>query len=118
MLLAWLKISTVDLFATIGITTGGAGFLYVTPILNCLECASPKSLRSLPHLSRNKSSHPDNFIIILYQTQHQPAFLFPLSSAHVGHRCHRGCGPRPYRVHGILHLQEVHQQEQEAQKGP
>lgn len=39
------------------------------------------------------------------------------SSAHVGCGGHRGGGPRPRGLPGLLHLQEVLQQRQEAQEG-
>jgi len=42
----------------------------------------------------------------------------PPPSAHVGGGRHRVRGPRPRRLHDVLHLQEVLQQDQEAQEGP
>lgn len=46
--------------------------------------------------------------------QNLPPFSVP--SADVGYRSHCGCGPGPGCLYGILHLQEMRQQWQEAQK--
>lgn len=49
-------------------------------------------------------------------TQTSKPALFSVPSADVGCRSHCGCGPGPGCLYGILHLQEMLQQEQEAQE--
>lgn len=52
---------------------------------------------------------------VRYTQTSKPA-LFSIPSADVGYRLHCGCGPGPGWLYGILHLQEMLEQDQEAQE--